>query len=248
MRKPIAFAVLIAFFPACVVAAPEADKDAEKRKAAAEAAEKRLATETALDATLPSFTCERASFEDVLAEITKAAGVAAKPDWTALEPAGVKRTTPVSARIRNVKFRKALAIVLADAAETAKPAGVKVAVRLEHYAEDEGNVVVTTRAQFIKAHTVDRKYDISDLIRASLGANPAADMEKKLVSEFVTLIMETVDPDSWGAVPAKIEYDGKGTLNVRQLKDNQRQVANLLNQLRETANLKLPENVGGDGL
>lgn len=109
--------------------------------------------------------------------------------------------------------------------------------------DDDGRVVVTTAEAALKAQTVEREYDISDL---SAGAATAAD--------YVKMIEETVDPDSWSSArgkPAGTIKHEDGKLVVTQTKDNHRLIAKLLETLREAADprfRKLPADVGGDGL
>jgi hypothetical protein len=158
-------------------------------------------------------------------------------DWRALEAAGIDRNTPVSTRVRDVKFSKALRIILDHVGGDT--------VKLS-YAID-GNIVNVSTADSLAKDTVTRVFDIRDIIievpdytaeKSAPQTQPAdpAKLRAKNIELVTDLIKETVDPDSWrengGSVGALRELQGQ--LIITQTQENQRQIAVLLDQLRET--------------
>src|SRR6185503_19872463 len=75
-------------------------------------------------------------------------------NWRALEAAGIDRNTPVTARLRDVKFSKALQTILSDVGGGTVKLG---------YTIDEGVITISTDEDLSK-NVVTRVYDIRDLI------------------------------------------------------------------------------------
>jgi beta-lactamase regulating signal transducer with metallopeptidase domain len=113
------------------------------------------ATRALLDRRLPQLTFDQVPLSDAIDALRTASGVNVVVNWSALEAAGVKRDAPVTARLRNVPFDKALRIVLSDAA------GGKADL---HFAADRGVVTVSTRDELDTV--VTRVYDVRDLATA----------------------------------------------------------------------------------
>jgi len=222
--------VILLALGAAAVANADDSKPRSGREDRKKAAEKIHATETALsDNVVPSITTED-SLGAAFALIADVAGVTIKPDWESLEAVGLKRReTPSNARLRNVKAGHALKIVLDGTALTTKGVDGRP-VDLTYYVNENGEVIPTTRAGYIKANTVDREYDIADIVQA---ANGRAD------ERIIRRIKEAVDPTSWESAkgtPGKIKYaDGK--LQVTQLKENHVHVRKLLREIRDAYQL-----------
>jgi hypothetical protein len=92
------------------------------------------------------------------------------------------------------------------------------------------------------APRVERTYDINDLLwgtAPSGSPDPDERTRPEAVKEIVTLLMETVDPDTWkphGGRDTIVERDAR--LVVSASAENHRQIANLFDQFRETADLQ----------
>jgi type II secretory pathway component GspD/PulD (secretin) len=223
-----------------------------------------------LERSLPELAFDGVGFSDVVDFLRDVSSANIFVNWKALEAAGIDRNAAVTARLRNVKFSKALRIILDSVGSDTAKLG---------YTVDEGVITIST-AEDLSGNTLTRVYDIRDLILqvpdfteapnfslqststrgggaqgggggggagggGGLFGNSSqdSDTEEKglksrdeLVEEITKLIQETVDPDSWrdngGSVGAVRELSGQ--LIVTQTPENQRQLVNLLEQLRET--------------
>jgi general secretion pathway protein D len=181
-----------------------------------------------------------------------------------LEAAGIDRNTPVTTRLRDIRFSKALETILRDVG------GGTVQLT---YTVDDGVVMIST-AEDLSRNTVTRVYDIRDLIvetpdfygpqfsleNASQGSGSSGGGQSLFqsqqqqqqqettfktrddrVAEITSLMQETVSPDSWrdagGTVGSLRELNGQ--LIVTQTPENQRQIEGLLEQLRETRAIQI---------
>jgi hypothetical protein len=105
----------------------------------------------------------------------------------------------------------------------------------------------------MRSQTVEREYDVRDLLAPGLKP-PGGKPEAALADEYGTLIVETVDPDSWAAnrgTPGTIRYED-GKFVVTQTKANHKMIEGLLEQLRESRRpqdaRRVAPGVGGPGL
>lgn len=115
---------------------------------AADASQSRL-----LNTRLPELRFDAVSLRDAIDFLRDTAGLNVHVNWQALEATGVAGDTQVSLNLRNVAARKALQMVLNEAAGDAT---------LTYYVAD--NVVhVTTRAEADRQH-VTRIYPVGDLL------------------------------------------------------------------------------------
>ena len=216
--------------------------------------------QAALDRRLGVVTFDDVPLDDALKTLRGQAGdINLLVDWRAFEAAGIDRTAPVSARLRDVPFSKALQVVLDHAGGDTVKLG---------FAAD-GNVLNVTTAEVLARNTVTRVYDVRDLLieipsvtDAPVLGRPepvpapaanrfpkesdedrakAAKAREERVEQIVTLVKETVDPQSWrdngGTVGAVRELQGQ--LIVTQTAENHRQVAVLLDQLREKRSIQV---------
>ena len=122
---------------------------AEKRGGAAEAQAISL-----LNRPLPEVRFDAVALSDVIDFFHDVTGANLFVNWRALEAAGIQKTTPVTARLRDVKFSKALSTVLADAAGGSGKLS---------YTVDEGVITISTMEDLNK-NTITQVYDIRDLL------------------------------------------------------------------------------------
>ena len=211
-----------------------------------------------LDRRLPEVRFDNIGFADVVDFLRDITGANIFVNWRALEAAGIDRAAPVTARLRDVKFSKALDTILRDVG------GGTVELA---YTIDEGIITIST-SEDLSADTDTQVYDIRDLlvtvpdfdnapsfqIQSSQGGrgggggggnlfsgNLSDEQNQQggrneLVDQIVTLIQDIVDPESWrdngGAVGSVRELSGQ--LIVTQTPKNLRALQALLEQLRET--------------
>ena len=168
-----------------------------------------------LDLQLPPVKFDAVGLSDVIDFLRDVNGAKFSVNWKALEAAGVKPQTPITANIRNGKFSKALRIVL-DAAGGAKD---KLG-----YEIGDGAITISTTADLVrtKIYHLDRRF-----LEYALARDNGADL--------VRLIKDTVDPEHWDANGKACSIEPKkGELVVTQTTDHQQSIVYLLNQLVET--------------
>ncbi len=240
-----------------------------------------------LDKRLPELRFDEVGFADVIDFLRDVSGANIFVNWTALQQANIDKATRVTARLRDVKFSKALSTIL----ESAGGGATKLS-----YSIDEGVITIST-AEDLSKNVITRVYDIRDLTvdvpefddapnfslsnnnasggggggrnggggggggnrnggggggggggglfggnggggggGGARGSGTSGTSRDERVEALTKLIQDTVAPDSWreagGVVGSLRELSGQ--LIVTQTPDNQRQLANLLEQLRET--------------
>jgi general secretion pathway protein D len=107
-----------------------------------------------LDKRLPELRFDAVGLTDVIDFLRDVSGANIFVNWRALEAATIDRNAPVTARLRDVPFRKALDIILQDVGGGT----VKLA-----YTVDEGVITIST-AEELATNTSTQTYDIRDLI------------------------------------------------------------------------------------
>jgi beta-lactamase regulating signal transducer with metallopeptidase domain len=187
-----------------------------------------------LEKALPELKFDNVAFTDVVDMLRDITGANIFVNWRALEAAGIDRQAPVSARLRDVKFAKALTVVLDEVGGGTIKLG---------YAIDDGVITITT-AEDLAKNTETRVYDVRDLLAEvsdyvpqpkAPPAPPTTQPQPKLVEQITSLIQETVEPDLWrdngGNVAAIRELSGQ--LIITATAQMHEQIAHLLTQLRE---------------
>lgn len=186
------------------------------------------AAQAQLARTLPEVVFDGVGFTDVVDFLRDVTRADIFVNWRALEAVGIERNAPVNARLRNVKFSKALQIILDGVG------GEKVELG---YVIDDSVITISTADDLAK-HTLTRVHDIRDIVRAKPDA-PDAEKGKRL-AVLTKLITGSVAPDSWrgqgGSSGALRELQGQ--LIITQTPENQDAIVNLLKQTR--ALLALP--------
>src|SRR5207245_8575676 len=94
-----------------------------------------LQAQALLDRRLPELRFDQAPLADVIDFMRDVTGANLAVNWRTMEAAGIDRKTPVSARLHDVRFAKALAAILADAGASAVKLG---------YTIDEGVITIST--------------------------------------------------------------------------------------------------------
>jgi len=148
-----------------------------------------------LDRTLPTVQFESARLGDVIDSLRGVSGANIFVNWKSLEGAGIDRNTPVSASLRNIKFSKALNVILDSVGGGQTRLG---------YTIDEGVITIST-ADDLSKNVVVRVYDIRDLLAgrspSKSGAATSASQptsrpsRQEVVDSILRLIMDTVDND-----------------------------------------------------
>jgi type II secretory pathway component GspD/PulD (secretin) len=225
------------------------------------------ATALLLERRLPELKLDAVPFSDVVDGLRDLTNANIFVNWRALEAEGVDRAAPVTARLRDVKFSKALDTILADVGGGTVTLG---------YTIDEGVITISTETDLAR-NTLTRVYDIRDLIveipdffdapQFQLGGTTAVSggggggggsqslfggtggqqggegqtVREGLITEITELIQETVDPESWreaGGSVGSIRVLG-GNLIVNQTPENHRALTGLLEQLRESQSIQI---------
>ena len=112
------------------------------------------AVQAQLDRQLPELKFDAVGFSDVIDFLRDVSGANLFVNWKSLEAAGIDRNTPVTASLRNIKFSKALQIILDSVGGGQTKLG---------YTVDEGVITISTLDDLSK-NVVARVYDIRDLI------------------------------------------------------------------------------------
>jgi bla regulator protein BlaR1 len=220
--------------------------DAEKQEAES------FVVNRQLDRKLPEVDFNNVALSDAIDFMRDVTGANIFVNWKALRDAGVERTSPVSVRVRNISFGKALTILL-DGVERKEPLGYTVA---------EGVITVASRADLEK-DVVTRVYDIRDLTVPipdyepppvqDMQADGPKPLEKPLtqlekdaeaertrqaaVDRVTRLIKETVEPPAWEKTAWFRELQGQ--LIVTAPPRLHEQVTQLLGQVREARGVQV---------
>src|SRR6185503_19075525 len=112
------------------------------------------AMQAMLDRGVPELNFDAVAFADVVDFLRDVSGANIFVNWKALEAAGVDRTAPVTARLRNIKFSKALTIILDSVSGGTVPLG---------YTIDDGVITIST-GEDLDRNVITRVYDTRDLI------------------------------------------------------------------------------------
>ena len=180
-----------------------------------------------LDRQLPEVSFEGQPLKQALDFLSEVSGVPFSVDWNNLALIGLTPDTPVRVKLRNIMLHKALAIIL----DGVEPRGHG----RSHFGLDaDGRIFITSRSQYEKANTVTFIYDIRDITTPQDYRGPQHPTQKELGEQICHLITDTIDPDSWavnGGTPGDLK-ESNGIMIVRQTRENQKSIAELLRQFR----------------
>ncbi|MFP3937535.1 MAG: hypothetical protein ACLFVW_04270 [Phycisphaerae bacterium] len=227
--------------------------------AAAESQRDRTVRRQMEDTVLQSVEFDGIAFNDVVEFLREVSGLNIYVNWNSLETLGIDQSVPVNVSLTNVSFEKVLRTVLDDVGGTTGELAFVI---------DEGVITISSRED-LSRRTHTRVYDILDLIHPVVDFE-APDMElgdtgddgdggdggsslfgggdgdgegssrEVMTEEIMTLIEETIDPNSWrptGDIGSIRQLGGQ--LVITQTAENHRSIVNLLNQLREAAQLQV---------
>lgn len=172
--------------------------------------------DAALNKRVPEVNFTEVPLDQLMAWLSEASGANMVVLWSALEQAGVQRDRVVpSLKFNNVSVKTALQIVLADMSDGPE-------MTYDYF----NNVIVIGPTE--RFRPVVRAYDVRDLLQGDeQGSQPDA-------QQLIELVMEAAAPDSWasnGGVATVRLF--RGTLVVRNYGWAQREVRDLISQLRE---------------
>jgi type II secretory pathway component GspD/PulD (secretin)/tetratricopeptide (TPR) repeat protein len=114
------------------------------------------ALQAQLDRHLPELRFNANGLSDVIEFLRDVTGANIYVDWAALERASIAKDAPVTARLRDIKFSKALELIFksVEGEDDDHKLG---------YTLDEGVITISTKKELNK-NTVTRRYDINDLL------------------------------------------------------------------------------------
>ena len=198
-----------------------------------------LAIKAQLARPLPEVNFDAVAFSDVIDFFRDVSGANIFVNWKALEAEGVDKGALVTARLKNVRFDKALETVLASAAGDDSLA----------FKVDRGVITISTARHLgggwapgpaaaggrragagaggdagERAVTAKRVYEVTDLVAGG------ADREAAVVRMITGSVAPSAWKDNGGSGEAKVEG---GKLVVTTTPENQKAVANLLEQVRK---------------
>ncbi len=179
----------------------------------------------ALNHIVPDAKFDGVPFADVIEFLRDMSRINIFVNWRGLEAAGIDRNTRVTARLRDVKFSKALDTILRDVGGN---------VRLGY--DVDGNVLTISTADDIQINVVTQVYDIRDLIVASepAVAGTNVSLRQQLSNEIQRLIQDTV---GWNKYCSMRELSGQ--LIITAQPNVHQQVKGLIERLRETRAIQI---------
>ena len=128
-----------------------------------------------LEVHLPDLRFNANSLSDVLDFLRDATGTNIYVDWPALERASIARDAPVTAKLHDIKFSKALELIFKSVE------GEDEDHKLG-YTLDEGVITISTKKELSK-NTITRRYDINDLLFVAPDYNNAPDLSLQSASQ-----------------------------------------------------------------
>jgi len=206
----------------------------------------------------PEITMDEMSLENAIDFLREMSGLSIHVKWGVLENAGIPRDAPVTVHLSNVTFEKALRTILDDVGGL-NPLGYIVdggVITISTRADLSGTAYATTRVHDIRdlifrvpifqGQPMNLQTSTGNAagggaigfgnvgVGNQVGNNQGA-TRQDVINNIITLIEETIDPDSWrpaGQIGSIRELHGQ--LVITQTAENQRRIAKLINQLRES--------------
>ena len=214
---------------------------------------------------LAEFNFQDAPLEQVMGYLAETSDLNLHVDWSDLEGRGIERNRPITLRLREVSYRTALRELLTQAGGdialgmTIDGNVLRVATR-EKLNRDKFILVydirdLLTEIPYFAGPRLSTNEDgvtitqvsaagtnslFKEPVGPSEGPTPAEPRNHGLIAQVLDIIEKTVEPDSWrtsGGDGALRELNGQ--LIVYNTSEAQRQVSNLLEQLRATRALQI---------
>ena len=208
------------------------------------------ATDEMLDRRLPEVKFDNTPLDAAIETLRNEAHANIIVHWRALEAASIDRSTPVSLHLRDVRLSKVLQDILNDAG------GGNVVLQ---YQAMDGEITISTSEE-LNRMVVLRLYDVTDLMAMSVAAeqrlgpldppivesgdpgnreqlgSPYRPTGERPVDVVIKLIEELVAPETWTDAGGEFGWirEWHGRLFITATPENQKRVANLLQQLRES--------------
>jgi hypothetical protein len=174
-----------------------------------------------LERRLPELRFDQVGFSDVIDFLRDVTGANIFVNWKKIEAAGIDRNTPVSARMRDIPFQKALKSVLDNLSDKTK---------LGFVVDDD--VITISTAEDLGTNVVTRVYDVRYLDNWRKNAAPAT-QPSDAKDPLVGMITGSIATASWGKT-GEIK-DAGGQLVVTATEENHKAIANLLDNLKRLA-------------
>ncbi len=216
---------------------------------------------------VPKLDFNEIKFENVVEFLRDISGLSLHVKWNALQAAGIDKTTPVTVQLRDVTFEKALRVILDDVGGVNPLSYILDDGVITISTKEDLSRRTVTRVYDIRdlifrvPNFPGPRIELSDICGASgnntssssngsIFGNDTGDNNRtgednliprsELINNIITLIKETVDPNSWrptGEIGAIRELHGQ--LVVTQTAENQQNLVTLVNQLREARALQI---------
>lgn len=170
----------------------------------------REAIEEKLDQTIESVDFEDVALEDAVAHLADEAGIPVAIDETGLTDDGIKLDTPVTLHLENRPARTMFRLILSELGLTTI---------------NRDAVLTVTTTEIAEEGMLPFVYEVSDLCRTEEHTNTLIDL------------LQSETDGSWediDGVGGSISMPRVGTLVLRQTERVQREIAGILEQLRET--------------
>ena len=192
-----------------------------------------------LNKTIPAIDFAQMKFEDCLNFLRDNEHVNINPDWGDMKPEGVTNTTEINLQLRNVPFRVVLRELLNKAAGREN---------VLDYIIRDGVIKVSSAADLAMLKYIVL-YDIRDLLArlesgrqvtgppdingAQVTRTESEENHKEVINVFQDLLRTLCIPDSWAPTGDASIKELAGMLVIKQTSKGHREVAKLLQQLRE---------------
>ncbi|HSV13544.1 MAG TPA: M56 family metallopeptidase [Tepidisphaeraceae bacterium] len=195
-----------------------------------------------LDRRMNALNFDKVPFADVIDFFRQSMDLNIYVDWPGLERASIKRDAPVTARLRDIRFSKALELIFkcVEGDEDDRKIG---------YVIDDGVLTISTHRELNK-NVVTERYDINDLLFVAPDYSnappsttaPTADEQHNLrqqrIEELKKFIVDNVATTSWkingGEVGSISSSPLRAMLLITQTPSNHRAIHQLLDSLRES--------------
>jgi hypothetical protein len=175
-------------------------------------------TPTMLDRRLPELRFDMVAFADVIDFLRDVTSSNFSVDWKAIEEAGISKNTPISIRLRDVKYRIALENILAQLGD-----GTLVTYELKNSV-----ITITTGGK-----PVEKTYDVRFIAAWRVPATQPGAKAAEPLDLLTRMLYGSVAPASWKVHGGKAELkESNGLLVITTSPKNHEAIANLIDNLK----------------